>query len=155
VCVLTGVKGVALSISLTQAAELLGVSRQRVHQMIQRGDFETVERFGGMLMLSRDEVEKVITYRASVAAEMAKSGSTIIAAQQVVMKREERARRKGNRARVIEVGVVQAVKERRLAALASTDDPYAQLCSWWGRTSEAERRRFRAYMEEPYGVSPR
>jgi len=82
---------------MTQAAEILGVSRQRVHQMIQRGDFAEVERFGPMLMLSRDEVEKVITYRANVAAEMAKSGSTIIAAQGVVRIRESRARQKANR----------------------------------------------------------
>lgn len=84
-------------LSMTQAAELLGVSRQRVHQMIQRGDFAEVERFGPLLMLSRDEVEKVITYRASVAAEMAKSGSTIIAAQRVIRKRETRVRQKTHR----------------------------------------------------------
>jgi len=84
-------------LSMTQAAELLGVSRQRVHQMIQRGDFEQVERFGPMLMLQQEEVEKVRAYRASVAAEMAKSGSTIIAAQRVIRKRETRVRQKAHR----------------------------------------------------------
>ncbi len=44
-------------LSLTQAAELLGVSRQRVHQLIQRGDIHA-DRLGHTLMLRRDEVER-------------------------------------------------------------------------------------------------
>jgi len=86
-----------MSISMTQAAEILGVSRQRVHQMIQRGDFVEVERFGPMLMLQQEEAERVRAHRASVVAEMAKSGSTIIAAQRVIDRRETKAWQKANR----------------------------------------------------------
>jgi len=86
-----------MSISMTQAAEILGVSRQRVHQMIQHGHFAQVEYFGPMIVLQQEEVEKVRAMRAAVVAEMAKSGSTIFAAQSVVSKRERRALLKANR----------------------------------------------------------
>ncbi len=105
-------------LSMTQAAELLGVSRQRVHQMIQRGDFEQVERFGPMLMLSRDEVDAVKERREAVAKEMAKSGSTIIAAQRFVRDREGKAERK-ERSRL---NRVYGRAERRRIERGETDE---------------------------------
>jgi len=86
-----------MSISMTQAAELLGVSRQRVHQMIQRGDFEQVERFGPMLMLQRAAVDAVKERREAVAKEMEKGAPSIIAAQRFVRDREGKEERKERR----------------------------------------------------------
>lgn len=54
-------------LSLTEAAALLGVTRQRVHQLIQRGELHT-GRLGHALMLSRDEVEQ---YKARREAQLA------------------------------------------------------------------------------------